>query len=174
MLYWLIALAALLGVWLNIHRHVASFWIWSVTNAAWACVDWAHGIYPQAALQALGLAFQVGQLNITYGRLWIVVFSLVVFAALILLLRKTPLGLCMRAVTQNRPMASAMGIRTPRVDALTFGLGSGIEAGVAVTIAAANSPAWAAPPLAFATIMAICRNPVLAMVPVFSLAVTRV
>jgi urea transport system permease protein len=80
-------------------------------------------------------AFQVGQLNITYGRLWIVVFSLIVFAALILLLRKTPLGLYMRAVTQNRPMASAMGIRTPRVDALTFGLGSGIAglAGVALS-----------------------------------------
>jgi urea transport system permease protein len=59
----------------------------------------------------------------------------VVFAALILLLRKTPLGLYMRAVTQNRRMASAMGIRTPRVDALTFGLGSGIAglAGVALS-----------------------------------------
>ncbi|MCC8428931.1 urea ABC transporter permease subunit UrtB [Reyranella aquatilis] len=80
-------------------------------------------------------AFQLGQLNITYGRLWIVVFSLVVFAALILILRKTPLGLYMRAVTQNRPMASAVGIRTPRVDALTFGLGSGIAglAGVALS-----------------------------------------
>ena len=79
--------------------------------------------------------FQLGQLNITYGRLWIVVFALVVFATLILLLRKTPLGLYMRAVTQNRPMASAMGIRTPRVDALTFGLGSGIAglAGVALS-----------------------------------------
>ena len=80
-------------------------------------------------------AFQLGQLTITYGRLWIVVFSLLVFAALILVLRKTPLGLYMRAVTQNRPMASAMGIRTPRVDALTFGLGSGIAglAGVALS-----------------------------------------
>jgi urea transport system permease protein len=80
-------------------------------------------------------AFQLGQLTITYGRLWIVVFSLLVFATLILLLRKTPLGLYMRAVTQNRPMASAMGIRTPRVDALTFGLGSGIAglAGVALS-----------------------------------------
>jgi urea transport system permease protein len=79
--------------------------------------------------------FQLGQLNITYGRLWIVVFALVVFVALILLLRKTPLGLYMRAVTQNRPMAAAVGIRTPRVDALTFGLGSGIAglAGVALS-----------------------------------------
>ena len=79
--------------------------------------------------------FQLGQLNITYGRLWIVVFALIVFAALILVLRRTPLGLYMRAVTQNRPMAAAMGIRTPRVDALTFGLGSGIAglAGVALS-----------------------------------------
>jgi urea transport system permease protein len=80
-------------------------------------------------------AFKVGQLDVTYGRLWIVVFSLMVFASLLLLLRKTPLGLYMRAVTQNRPMAAAMGIRTPRVDALTFGLGSGIAglAGVALS-----------------------------------------
>jgi urea transport system permease protein len=80
-------------------------------------------------------AFKVGQLTITYGRLWIVIFSLMVFASLIMLLRKTPLGLYMRAVTQNRPMAAAMGIRTPRVDALTFGLGSGIAglAGVALS-----------------------------------------
>jgi urea transport system permease protein len=79
--------------------------------------------------------FKIGQLDVTYGRLWIVVFALAVFALLLLLLRKTPLGLYMRAVTQNRPMASAMGIRTPRVDALTFGLGSGIAglAGVALS-----------------------------------------
>src|SRR4029450_6284989 len=41
--------------------------------------------------------FQVGQLNITYGRLWIIVFALIVFVTLMLLLRKTPLGLYMRA-----------------------------------------------------------------------------
>ena len=80
-------------------------------------------------------AFQVGQITVTYGRLWIVVFALIVFVSLMALLRKTPLGLYMRAVTQNRPMAAAMGIRTPRVDALTFGLGSGIAglAGVALS-----------------------------------------
>jgi urea transport system permease protein len=80
-------------------------------------------------------SFHLGQLDITYGRLWIVVFALAVFSALMLLLRRTPLGLYMRAVTQNRPMAAVMGIRTPRVDALTFGLGSGIAglAGVALS-----------------------------------------
>ncbi|HEV1999691.1 MAG TPA: urea ABC transporter permease subunit UrtB, partial [Xanthobacteraceae bacterium] len=80
-------------------------------------------------------SFEVGQLTITYGRLWIVVFSLGVFLALLFVLRFTRFGLEMRAVTQNRPMAASMGIRTNRVDALTFGLGSGIAgmAGVALS-----------------------------------------
>ena len=58
-----------------------------------------------------------------------------VFVALLGLLRLTRLGLEMRAVTQNRAMAAAMGIRTGRIDALTFGLGSGIAgiAGVALS-----------------------------------------
>ena len=80
-------------------------------------------------------AFEIGQITITYNRLWIVVFCLSVFAGLLALLRFTRIGLEMRAVTQNRPMAAAMGIRTSRVDALTFGLGSGIAgiAGVALS-----------------------------------------
>jgi urea transport system permease protein len=80
-------------------------------------------------------AFDVGQLNITYNRLWIICFSLAVFVGLLGLLRFTRFGLEMRAVTQNRPMAASMGIRTGRIDALAFGLGSGIAgiAGVALS-----------------------------------------
>ena len=80
-------------------------------------------------------AFDIGQINITYGRLWIICFTMAVFVALLGLLRFTRLGLEMRAVTQNRTMAASMGIRTARVDALTFGLGSGIAgiAGVALS-----------------------------------------
>jgi urea transport system permease protein len=80
-------------------------------------------------------SFDLLGLQITYGRMWIVVFTLVVFALLLLVLKATPLGLQMRAVTQNRRMASAMGIRTRFVDAMTFGLGSGIAgiAGVALS-----------------------------------------
>jgi urea transport system permease protein len=80
-------------------------------------------------------AFEVGHLNITYNRLWIICFTLAVFVALLGVLRFTRLGLEMRAVTQNRAMAAAMGIRTGRIDALTFGLGSGIAgiAGVALS-----------------------------------------
>ncbi len=80
-------------------------------------------------------AFDVGGITITYNRLWIICFALAVFIALLALLRYTRFGLEMRAVTQNRPMAASMGIRTARVDALTFGLGSGIAgmAGVALS-----------------------------------------
>ncbi|MBU2092161.1 MAG: branched-chain amino acid ABC transporter permease, partial [Alphaproteobacteria bacterium] len=80
-------------------------------------------------------AFDIGQISLTYGRLWIIVFALIVFTALMLMLRRTPLGLQMRAVTQNRRMAASMGIRTPWVDAMTFGLGSGVAglAGVALS-----------------------------------------
>ena len=80
-------------------------------------------------------AFEVGQMTITYNRLWIVVFSLVVFAALLILTKRLRFGLQMRAVTLNRPMAASMGVRTPWVDALTFALGSGIAgiAGVALS-----------------------------------------
>jgi urea transport system permease protein len=80
-------------------------------------------------------AFDVGGITITYNRLWIICFALLVFVALLGLLRFTRFGLEMRAVTQNRAMAASMGIRTSRVDALTFGLGSGIAgmAGVALS-----------------------------------------
>jgi urea transport system permease protein len=80
-------------------------------------------------------AFELGGLTITHGRLWILVFCVLVFAALVVALRRTWFGLAVRAVTQNRGMANAMGIRTPRVDAMAFGLGSGIAglAGVALS-----------------------------------------
>ena len=73
--------------------------------------------------------------SITESRLVIVIFCLLVFAALLAVIRYTHFGLQMRAVTQNRRMAAAMGIRTSWVDAMTFGLGSGVAgiAGVALS-----------------------------------------
>ena len=80
-------------------------------------------------------AFEAGGLTITYNRLWIIVFTIAVFVALLGILRYTRMGLEMRAVTQNRSMAASVGIRTAKIDALTFGLGSGIAgiAGVALS-----------------------------------------
>jgi urea transport system permease protein len=80
-------------------------------------------------------AFALGGMVITINRLTIIIFAVLVLAALMATLRYTSLGLRMRAVTQNRRMAAAMGIRTPWIDAMTFGLGSGIAgmAGVALS-----------------------------------------
>ncbi|MCS5566083.1 MAG: urea ABC transporter permease subunit UrtB [Methylococcales bacterium] len=74
-------------------------------------------------------------LSLTLNRLYIIAFALIVFGLLLMVLKKTRLGLQVRAVSQNRSMAKAMGIRSERVDALTFGLGSGIAgvAGVALS-----------------------------------------
>lgn len=68
--------------------------------------------------------------SLTFNRLYIIIFSLMVFVALLMILKKTSLGLHVRAVSQNRDMARALSIKSDWVDAITFGLGSGI-AGIA-------------------------------------------
>jgi urea transport system permease protein len=114
-------LLATWGVSLILQQAVRT--IFGPTNQAVGTPSWMAG------------SFQFFGLSITANRLAIIAFALLVFAVLMLVLKKTSFGLQMRAVTQNRAMASAMGIRTPWVDALTFGLGSGIAgmAGVALS-----------------------------------------
>ncbi len=72
---------------------------------------------------------------LTWNRMYIILFAALVLAGTALILRYTQFGLQMRAVTQNRGMARAMGIRSGWIDAMTFGLGSGIAgvAGVALS-----------------------------------------
>jgi urea transport system permease protein len=84
----------------------------------------------------------IGGFTVTWNRLYIIVFCFIILGVLALILNRTRFGLHMRAVTQNRPMASVMGIRTARIDALTFGLGSGIAgmAGVALSQVGNVSP----------------------------------
>jgi urea transport system permease protein len=118
------ALETLLATWgLSLILQQAVRTIFGPTNKQVGNPQWMSG------------SFELGGLDITYNRFWIVLFAIAVFVALLLVLNRTPLGLQMRAVTQNRRMASAMGIRTPFVDAMTFGLGSGIAglAGVALS-----------------------------------------
>ncbi len=76
-----------------------------------------------------------GGLALTNNRIAIIVFAILVFLVLTLLIRYTDFGLRMRAVTQNRAMANAVGIRSGWIDAMTFGLGSGVAglAGVALS-----------------------------------------
>lgn len=68
----------------------------------------------------------LGNLSLPYNRLVILVFAFAVLAAVALLISKTRLGLFVRGVTQNRPIAACMGVNTARVDTYAFALGSGI------------------------------------------------
>ncbi|MEO8260721.1 MAG: urea ABC transporter permease subunit UrtB [Acidobacteriota bacterium] len=115
-------LLATFGVSLMLQQLVRS--VFSANNRSVETPAWMSG------------TLQVNEvLSITFNRLYIVVFTVMVFVILQLVLKRTRLGLDIRAVSQNRAMARAMGIRSEWVDAMTFGLGSGIAgvAGVALS-----------------------------------------
>ncbi|UTO19647.1 urea ABC transporter permease subunit UrtB [Acinetobacter sp. Z1] len=65
-------------------------------------------------------------LMLPYNRIAIIGFTVAVLLLLVFLLNKTRFGLFVRAVTQNRQMARAVGIRSARIDMMAFGLGSGL------------------------------------------------
>lgn len=115
-------LLATFGISLILQQLVRS--IYSPLNQAVESPQWMSGaLYINDAL------------SITYNRLYIVIFSFMVFLLVLLILKKTSFGLKIRAVTENREIAQAMGIKTNFIDAMTFGLGSGIAgvAGVALS-----------------------------------------
>ena len=115
-------LLATFGVSLVLQQLVRS--VFSANNRAVVTPAWMSG----------ALRFNEA-FSLTYNRVYIVLFALIVFALVLAVLRYTRLGLDIRAVSQNRTMARAMGVRTEWVDAMTFGLGAGIAgvAGVALT-----------------------------------------
>lgn len=115
-------LLATFGVSLILQQLVRT--VFSPLNRAVAAPEWLRG------------SWQVTEaLSISYSRLAVLIFCLVVFALLWAVMRFTRLGLEVRAVTQNRDMARAMGVKAARVDMLTFGLGAGVAglAGVALS-----------------------------------------
>jgi urea transport system permease protein len=115
-------LLATFGISLILQQTVRS--IFSPLNRSVATPDWMAGVIEINPL-----------LSLTLNRLYIIGFCLAVFALLFFILRYTRLGIEVRAVSQNRNMARAMGVRSEWVDAMTFGLGSGIAgvAGVALS-----------------------------------------
>jgi urea transport system permease protein len=68
----------------------------------------------------------LGNLTLPWNRILIVAFAAAVLIGVTLLISKTRLGLFVRGVTQNRPIASCMGVNTARIDTYAFALGSGI------------------------------------------------
>ena len=115
-------LLATFGVSLVLQQLVRS--VFSANNRAVVTPTWMSG----------ALRFNEA-FSLTYNRMYIILFALIVFTLVLAVLKHTRLGLDIRAVSQNRTMARAMGVRTEWVDAMTFGLGAGIAgvAGVALT-----------------------------------------
>jgi len=70
--------------------------------------------------------FTINDISFGYNRVFVIGFAFVIVLGTWLLLTKTPLGLLIRAVMQNRSMASCMGVRTSRVNMMTFAFGSGL------------------------------------------------
>ncbi len=115
-------LLATFGISLILQQLVRS--IYSPLNQEVKTPDWMSG------------ALEINSaLSLTYNRLYIIIFALIVFFAILYVMKKTSLGLKVRAVSQNRPIARAMGIKSSYIDAATFGIGSGIAgvAGVALS-----------------------------------------
>lgn len=115
-------LLATFGISLILQQAVRS--IFSPLNRSVETPEWMSG------------SIQINEvLSLTLNRMVVIAFCLVVFAALFIVLKKTSLGLQVRAVSQNRGMARAMGVKASKVDAMTFGLGAGIAgiAGVALS-----------------------------------------
>lgn len=106
-------LLATFGVSLILQQAVRS--IFGPLNQSVVTPDWLSGAWEVNAA-----------LTLTYNRIFVIVFALVVLAGLWLLIKRTAFGMRIRAVTLHRPMASSMGISTSRMDALAFGLGSGV------------------------------------------------
>jgi len=77
----------------------------------------------------------IGDFIFTWNRMFAIVFAILTLGVTWVLIRWTPLGLNIRAVTQNRDMAGCIGIPTRRVDMMAFGLGSGLAglAGLALS-----------------------------------------
>ena len=89
-------------------------------------------IFGAANVQVENPAFMSGGIQafagvvLPWSRIYIIVFAALVLFSIYLILTKTRLGLFVRGVTQNRDMASCVGVPTARVDTRAFGLGSGI------------------------------------------------
>ncbi|KIN12128.1 urea ABC transporter permease [Vibrio mytili] len=115
-------LLATFGISLVLQQAVRT--IFSPLNRSVSTPEWMQGVIEINPL-----------LSLTLNRFYIIIFCLIVFAMLFAVLRYTRLGIEVRAVSQNRNMARSMGVKSEWVDAMTFGLGSGIAgiAGVALS-----------------------------------------
>jgi len=106
--------------------------MWQPYGVSFIAPEWLRGAVTISAGSLAGV-------TLPYVRIFVIILSIVVIVALIALLRYTNIGLYVRAVNQNRDMASALGVNTRFVDITVFALGTGI-AGLAGAALATISP----------------------------------
>ncbi|MEM9538358.1 MAG: branched-chain amino acid ABC transporter permease [Cyanobacteria bacterium P01_E01_bin.42] len=122
-------IATAVGFLLNNQEALAKPWF-SARNVDVTAPAWLRGGFP------------VGNFQLPYARIFIIILTIVCVLGIYLFLNRSNWGLKIRAVTQNREMSSCLGIPTNQVDALTFALGSGLAgiAGVAITLLGSVGP----------------------------------
>ncbi len=101
---------------------------WGVSLVLQQCfrmVFGANNVQVDSPLWLLG-HFSVNDVLLGYNRIFVIGFAILIVFGTWLLLTHTPLGLLIRSVMQNREMASCMGVRTNRVNMMTFAFGSGL------------------------------------------------
>ncbi|MBD2100785.1 ABC transporter permease subunit [Leptolyngbya sp. FACHB-261] len=126
-----LAIVSLTGVFLSQTYKLAVTRPWfGAQNVDVTAPSWLRGGLP------------IGAFQLPYARLFIIVLTALCVAGVYLFLLRSPWGLRIRAVTQNRSMSACLGIPTQKVDALTFALGSGLAgvAGCAVSLLGSVGP----------------------------------
>jgi urea transport system permease protein len=101
---------------------------WGISLAMQQCfrmVFGANNVQVNSPSWLLG-HFSISDVSFGYNRVFVICFAILIVITTWLLLTKTSLGLLIRAVMQNRGMASCLGVRTARVNMLTFAFGSGL------------------------------------------------
>jgi urea transport system permease protein len=104
---------------------LATWGVSLVMQQAFRMVFGANNVQVSSPRWLLG-HFTLDDVLLGYNRVFVIGFAVLIVIGTWLLLTKTPLGLLIRAVMQNRDMASCMGVRTTRVNLMTFAFGSGL------------------------------------------------
>ena len=126
-----VGIAGATGVFLSQTYKLAVNKLWfGAQNVDVTAPSWLQGGLP------------LGSFQLPFARLFIIGLTIICVASIYLFLQRSPWGLRIRAVTQNRSMSACLGIPTQKVDALTFALGSGLAgiAGCAISLLGSVGP----------------------------------
>jgi urea transport system permease protein len=98
-------------------------------------INYGDSIGVKAPIWLQGSVEIMQDVRLPYNRLFVLAFCAACVGLMYFIINRTKMGLLLRATTQNRTMASSLGVSTRKIDMLTFALGSGLAgmAGCAMT-----------------------------------------